>query len=746
MPLFFDIETGGLSGVESSIYSLSYQKGKQARQDIFADPTIGSRMYRWSEQNVWAEVKQRTNRVAEKDLLSRWIKVLKANVGEELIGWNIGFDVEAQVPFQEKGRAFDIPMTLTRAAEYGLEGELAEAYRGMKIRDIGREYAVAISREVTANMSALEGKVDPAILEQAFKFNEAAERAAESLGEGATTRDIAAELSRRRFSMAGWKQEQIAELLGHEKFRAHTAEDVTALTRFAPADQLKLSVPQLEKWGRGALESTLIGQAMTHRFETPAKVSWEHVGEGRFERVMSAFDKPTDYWEHLTSRARAGGITDFEETVAARVKAAGGSMDEVRRGLGVLQSFETVGEVSKQKFAARLAAFDASSVPLRKIGLGIGAILGGMYLGNMLIPGFDDEYNTIEGLGHEGIAGRLRKINTDFGSGWGGLPATMHGQRIDPRILSFRGSIWDNMEARAEFEAELQLRQENHNRAVGSFKAAEMFNVNASVFKAISRRNDDMKLIRLAQYDVNVEDADTLVLKRKGLLNWFDDPVQVRLAGIDAPEVAGHEDDPLDFIRMWQAQPGGEEAADVLRSIMEENESATLLVDAKRKTYGRYLGAVIGDQGQNINLELIRRGAVTALPFGPTEFDVLQRGAAREAEDMARRDRRGIWQLKRYQATALANSAIGRPLTHNMLTRIDKMGANLNVGAYSSFLAGLGSETGELTAQEMAQARRHGRSLRKSHGPYKIPKKTDANTIEGLGHKGIAWRIRQSMT
>ena len=35
--------------------------------------------------------------------------------------------------------------------------------------------------------------------------------------------------------------------------------------------------------------------------------------------------------------------------------------------------------------------------------------------------GFDDVYNTIEGLRHEGLAPELRKLLTDFGSGWRGL-------------------------------------------------------------------------------------------------------------------------------------------------------------------------------------------------------------------------------------------------------------------------------------------------------------------------------------
>ena len=40
---------------------------------------------------------------------------------------------------------------------------------------------------------------------------------------------------------------------------------------------------------------------------------------------------------------------------------------------------------------------------------------------NNVIPGFDDAYNTIEGLRHGGEAQKMRKTLTEFGSGWRGL-------------------------------------------------------------------------------------------------------------------------------------------------------------------------------------------------------------------------------------------------------------------------------------------------------------------------------------
>lgn len=742
MPLFFDIESGGLSGYESSIYSLGYSTGGQPKA-IYADPSLGSRMYRWSEQNVWAEVKQKTNRVAEKDLLSQWIKVLQEHQGEELVGWNIGFDVETQERGRARGRPFDIPMTLARAKQYGLHEELSKAYQGMQIRDIGREYAVAVSDQVMANLEHLEGKVDPDILEQAHKFHKAAERARKDLGPTATLRDVAGELSRRRFSLAGWKQEQISSLLDLPEFKAHSVvEDVGALTRFPAAEAMKLSPEKLVEWGRGALKSSLVGQALKFRYKTPPRITWE---EG--QRVMSQFDRPEDFWEHLKGRAEKFGVTDFEETVEQRVKDLGGDMGRVRRGLGIEESFRIVDELPKEKIAARRAAFDVSGVPWKKVGLGLGVLAGAWMISKWLFSGFDDEYNTIEGLGERGVGPEERKFNTSFGSGWGGLPSELHGQPLDPRILSWRANVWDDAEARADFEAELKLRQENHQRKIGSLKSAEMFAYNRRVVRGLNERNANLKVIHLNRYKVDVEDADTLVLRSK---SWFsmEKDIQIRLAGIDAPEVGGHSDDPLEMVRMWQSQAGGEEASRFLRERLEEDPNATVVIDPTTKTYGRYLGVVAGEEGENINLELLRAGAVTALPFGESQFDILSRGAAAEAEAIAQRDRRGIWGLKRYQAIRVAQASIGRPLTHNMLTRVDKMAANLNVGAYGSFLQSLEGQYGDLTPEEARRARKLGRALRKTHGPssYRLPKKRRFNSVEGLGHKGIGWEIRRQMT
>jgi hypothetical protein len=82
---------------------------------------------------------------------------------------------------------------------------------------------------------------------------------------------------------------------------------------------------------------------------------------------------------------------------------------------------------------------------------------------------------------------------------------------------------------------------------------------------------------------------------------------------------------------------------------------------------------------------------------------------------------------------------------------MDKMAANLNLGAYVSFLQGMGGQQRNLTPEEIAQARRMGLILRKTHGPPPGPRQFSGRDeawlqIEGLGHKGISWQLRQEMT
>jgi DNA polymerase III epsilon subunit-like protein len=92
---------------------------------------------------------------------------------------------------------------------------------------------------------------------------------------------------------------------------------------------------------------------------------------------------------------------------------------EMQRGFGTIKH-PVVFERIKQAITGKPSKW-ASAKQLTKIGVGAGAILGGIgYIGLGLFSGKDDAHNTIEGLPHRGMAGAARKRTTDFGSGYQG--------------------------------------------------------------------------------------------------------------------------------------------------------------------------------------------------------------------------------------------------------------------------------------------------------------------------------------
>jgi hypothetical protein len=130
---------------------------------------------------------------------------------------------------------------------------------------------------------------------------------------------------------------------------------------------------------------------------------------------------------------------------------------------------------------------------------------------------------------------------------------------------------------------------------------------------------------------------------------------------------------------------------------------------------------------KNLNIEEVRQGMVSALPFGSSSDDLVNRKAVAAAEQEAFQGKRGMWAMKRYQASQIVTGIIGQDITHNTLTRQDKMASNLYVGAYSTFLHNMGSQTGALSEREMAQARTFGNKLRKTYKKKKQKKVQQAN-------------------
>jgi endonuclease YncB( thermonuclease family) len=350
---------------------------------------------------------------------------------------------------------------------------------------------------------------------------------------------------------------------------------------------------------------------------------------------------------------------------------------------------------------------------------------------NARIPGGDDAYNTIPALRHGGLAEIIRKIYTSFGSGYQGLPEYLMGVPIDDDIREYRKNVIDAGKY-SKVKEELDRREQESAKSLGNFERGDFKTKDTLIpdyIKGINYRNPRLREVDLSNFKVQVEDADTLVLKRSGLRGLFSKDITVRLAGIDAPETASHKGDPLEDIRIWQDQPQGEESAKKLEALIKSQKNLQLLV-SQEMSYGRYIGAVIGDRSL-INVEAARQGLASALPFGKVEEDIISRGVIRQAENEAQEKEAGIWGLARYKAIDIVQKTVGQPITYNTLTRVDKLAQNLNLAAYGSFLQGLGSGKRELSESEKRTAEKLGYVLRQTHGG----RKRAFNKMDGL-HPG----------
>lgn len=178
-------------------------------------------------------------------------------------------------------------------------------------------------------------------------------------------------------------------------------------------------------------------------------------------------------------------------------------------------------------------------------------------------------------------------------------------------------------------------------------------------------------LINLKNFNVKVEDADTIQIKRRGLLNMFRKPVSVRLAGIDAPE-AEHGG----ILGRTEAQPFEGYARRTLEQLIESQQSMRLLIDPAHTTYGRNVGVLVGDHGANLNLEMVKAGAAMALMSGSDKRTMVYNNIFAEAESVAARSGMGMWQSKGWQAHRAMGQVAGEVVTNTTLNKLKEVASN----------------------------------------------------------------------
>jgi endonuclease YncB( thermonuclease family) len=765
--IIFDLEATGLLKKKSNIVSMALSTNEGYTKGIYSpfperkfDPFI-EKVIRPNWKNAIAGG---ATTVSEQALVEEFISTLESGP-KTLMGYNI--------------RGYDIPLMHERAAEFGLTKRLSAALEKSTIFDVA-EYAMPwLSRQM--------GEEYPGWGRNAWG-----------------TKPL------------GWQLEPVAKALGFaSNGLAHDAKVDVEMTKFV-ADMILNKSDEAAK----IFQQNLPQYLEDVKASTGKEVYKIKAGLGTLDYTFS-MKKDENYYkrsfsEHLDARfphvrpVEKESLGKFASKVSGVSKGIGGKVKEAKV-LGPVLSFVGLNMLFPGGFwsnAAGSIAFEATRMATKKSLPGWKGMAAGVVgsvatislfraltptdetsdldiysaLGGNQFSGFDDSYNTTAGFNEGGMAQENRHALSDFGSGYqglfsslvnkfapssykGDLPTNMMGIDIDPEVLEFRENVIKDKEALAALEARIKEKQEETQGKTGDFTEADFStNTNMSLMQGLNLANQNLRAVDTSKFNLSVEDADTVILTRKGIVSLFSDPISIRLSGIDAPEVASHDDDPMAEIRIWQEQAYGQEASSHLRRMVENAENIQLIVNTKDKTYGRSLGVLMDAQNRNLNLALLSEGAASALPFGDPRKDIMSRKMAEAAQQQAIQANEGMWQYARYKAIYQASQAIGAPLTYNTLTDLTRLSKNLNVGAYGSFLESLGDEQRNLTEEELATSKRVGYALQKTHGPnsFKKGKKKyskdaptqqrwsgrddEYNTIEGLKHGGWAQFVRKELT
>lgn len=295
---------------------------------------------------------------------------------------------------------------------------------------------------------------------------------------------------------------------------------------------------------------------------------------------------------------------------------------------------------------------------------------------SLLGYGYEDWLESQEGHATQGVMADQRKQNTDFGSPYRG-----------PVVSS---QVLENQELLRERER--WIRQQYHasyydpwNGILNSINTFGLRN-----WKTMARpdeeiangyqgfRGDNLKGINLKNYNVFVEDADTVRIRKKGFAAslaafvGYGDDYTFRLAGIDAPETAHGG---------RAAQPYAEEAKAALQTMIDQGKNLELVFNPNDMTYGRMMGGLAID-GQNINYEMVKRGYVAHLSYGMQADAIVDYSSMKKYENTAYKANRGLWSTA-WGKVIFAGSSPGERPTFNTLANPAKAASS----AYEMSLA-----------------------------------------------------------
>lgn len=334
---------------------------------------------------------------------------------------------------------------------------------------------------------------------------------------------------------------------------------------------------------------------------------------------------------------------------------------------------------------------DYAPYPIWGMEVGVGSFIGKFYertIGQVIKP---DLLNPKIKLEQEKSQERLKELK--------GMK-DVFGIKIDKQIIDFRNRVLNNPESASMPSSDTG---DQSKESTSRLFEREEYNpaLNGIVPQVAGLKNtQNTKVVDLSDYNISVEDADTIELVRKGAFGRLRKKVQVRLAGVDAPETGDHAaGSDSEGEKFHQSQEHNKESTAILNSLLSQQNSLKLIVNTKDQTYGRQLGVIVGDNNSNLNMELLRQGAVTALPWDGG--DIVSKTALMQAQKQAQAENKGLWAGKRYKAEQLFGEITGETQTHNTFVKMDKLAQNPALGALATYLKNLEGQQGDLSPEDV---------------------------------------------
>lgn len=380
--------------------------------------------------------------------------------------------------------------------------------------------------------------------------------------------------------------------------------------------------------------------------------------------------------------------------------ASGTSMDDAHRALSNA-NFGARKDVTKSILGSPRASYAQEYLrrnarvlgTLGAAGAGVGLAAWAIRRANMNTV---TDGNEIEALGHDGIAHYIRRGH-GFGSGFRGIHDQQYKDTID---RSLRGNELGAAMRLTRLAEEEQLERPS---AATIFGPTDLRLANPQNFRSSAiNQSRAFYEVNVNNFRITMEDADTYKLERVKRLGPIaidvgEDPIYVRAAGIDAPEIS-HGDGPVDPSDP-QEMPFGRDATQRAQTMLDQSlrdGSFRLLIDTELGLHDRPLGlGFLGEQ--SFEEELVKQGLAVALLPGSQEDALVNQQHFIDSENIAVATRAGIFTQPAYRGYVNAFPDPKFRMGFNVMVNETQSPSNINMALLTGninnpLFQGIGSE------------------------------------------------------